>query len=102
MVALAITLSLFTGIALVFGYGLLGSTWLIYKTENKTKRHMQMIGKRFFTLTLFMILIVSLWTPYLHQNTLKNGLASLHIVCVACASVSCNINHLLLSRHNQK
>ena len=60
--------SIFTGIALVFGYGLLGSTWLIYKTENKTKRHMQMLGKRFFILTLLMILIVSLWTPYLHPE----------------------------------
>ena len=28
--------SIFTGIALICGYGLLGSTWLIYKTENKT------------------------------------------------------------------
>ena len=29
---------------------------------------MQFLGKRFFILTLLMILIVSLWTPYLHPE----------------------------------
>ncbi|MEK9770831.1 MAG: cytochrome d ubiquinol oxidase subunit II [Nitrosomonadales bacterium] len=60
--------SIVTGFALVLGYGLLGSTWLIYKTENLIKRNMQKIAIKFFILTLFMIAIVSIWTPYLHPE----------------------------------
>lgn len=60
--------SIFTGVALLIGYGLLGSTWLIYKTENRTKRNMQLLAKRFFVLTLLMITVVSLWTPYLNTE----------------------------------
>jgi cytochrome d ubiquinol oxidase subunit II len=60
--------SVITGFAIVFGYSLLGSTWLIYKTENLIKRNMQKLAIKFFTLTLFMIFIVSIWTPYLHPE----------------------------------
>ncbi len=60
--------SVVTGLALVLGYALLGSTWLIYKTENATKRHMQSLAIKFFLLTLMMIGIVSVWTPYLHPE----------------------------------
>jgi len=60
--------SILTGLAVVIGYGLLGSTWLIYKTENRTKRNMQILARRFFITTLVMIIIVSLWTPYLHPE----------------------------------
>ena len=60
--------SILTGLAVVVGYGLLGSTWLIYKTENRTKRNMQILARRFFITTLIMIVIVSLWTPYLQAE----------------------------------
>lgn len=60
--------SIVTGFALVLGYALLGSTWLIYKTENATKRHMQSLAIKFFLLTLMMIGVVSIWTPYLHPE----------------------------------
>ena len=39
-----------------FEDGLLGSTWLYFKTENKTIRHMLLLGKRFFIITLMMII----------------------------------------------
>jgi cytochrome d ubiquinol oxidase subunit II len=60
--------SLFTGLALVFGYGLLGSGWLILKTEgalqDKARRHARLC----FLGTLTAVGVVSLWTPFLDPS----------------------------------
>ena len=57
--------SLFTGLALVVGYALLGATWLILKTEHelqvKSYRFALVLGPA----TLILIGLVSLWTPFL-------------------------------------
>ena len=60
--------SVLTGLALIVGYALLGSTWLIYKAEGE----LQAKAYRFAWLTavgtLALIGIVSLWTPFLNAN----------------------------------
>jgi cytochrome d ubiquinol oxidase subunit II len=57
--------SLVTGIAVVIGYALLGSTWLIVKTQGEVQRrayrHAWVSGIGTFAL----IGLVSLWTPFL-------------------------------------
>jgi cytochrome d ubiquinol oxidase subunit II len=55
--------SLFTGIALLFGYGLLGSGWLILKTEGALQKSARKHARRCFLGTLAAVGIVSLWTP---------------------------------------
>ncbi len=55
--------SLFTGIALLFGYGLLGSGWLILKTEGALQKSARKHARRCFLGTLVAVGIVSLWTP---------------------------------------
>jgi cytochrome d ubiquinol oxidase subunit II len=58
--------SLFTGIALLVAYALLGATWLVMKTEGALQRRMRALGQP-IAIALFMaIVIVSLWTPYAH------------------------------------
>jgi cytochrome bd ubiquinol oxidase subunit II len=57
--------SLFTGVALVVGYALLGATWLILKTEDHVQRRAYAIAFWAAPLTLAMIGAVSLWTPFL-------------------------------------
>jgi len=57
--------SLFTGVALVVGYALLGSTWLILKTENEVQDRAFAIARVAAPLTIGMIGAVSLWTPFL-------------------------------------
>jgi cytochrome bd ubiquinol oxidase subunit II len=51
------------GIALIFGYSLLGATWLILKTEG----HLQDWARRAGTVSLILVLVailgVSIWTP---------------------------------------
>jgi cytochrome d ubiquinol oxidase subunit II len=59
--------SVFTGVGLVVAYALLGSTWLIMKTEGPLQRHMVVLA-RFATLALLAVIgIVSLWTPLTHS-----------------------------------
>jgi len=55
--------SFFTGIALIFGYGLLGAGWLILKTECKLQETARYYGRWCFIIVLAAIIIVSVWTP---------------------------------------
>ena len=54
--------SMLTGISVVCGYGLLGATWLIWKTEGPTQNHAYRLAARFFQATLVAIVLVSFST----------------------------------------
>jgi cytochrome d ubiquinol oxidase subunit II len=55
--------SLFTGVALLFGYGLLGAGWLILKTEGTLKNWARHVGRRCLVGVAIALVVVSLWTP---------------------------------------
>ena len=55
--------SLFTGVGVVVAYSLLGSTWLIMKTEGELKKRMIQITVPLAWLVVAMIVAVSIWTP---------------------------------------
>ncbi len=55
--------SAFTGLALVFGYGLLGAGWLVLKTEGQLQQWARRQGRWCFEGVLVAIAVVSLWTP---------------------------------------
>src|SRR5438552_6706864 len=57
--------SLFTGVALVVGYALLGTTWLILKTENELQARSYRLALLLGPAMLVIIGLVSLWTPFL-------------------------------------
>ncbi len=57
--------SLFTGLALVVGYALLGATWLILKTDNELQARSYRFALKLGPATLVLIGLVSLWTPFL-------------------------------------
>ena len=57
--------SLFTGVALLVGYGLLGATWLNWKTTGEVQERSLAAARILAPVTLAMIGIVSLWTPFL-------------------------------------
>ncbi|MCX4166036.1 MULTISPECIES: cytochrome d ubiquinol oxidase subunit II [Paraburkholderia] len=54
---------LMTGVGLVFGYTLQGSTWLIMKTEGELQRWARMIARRTLAGVVLFIVAVSIWTP---------------------------------------
>jgi cytochrome d ubiquinol oxidase subunit II len=54
-----------TGIALCFGYALLGSGWLVLKTEGELRRRAYQLATLSAAVTFFFVCVVSLWTPLL-------------------------------------
>jgi cytochrome d ubiquinol oxidase subunit II len=55
--------SVLTGIALVFGYGLLGAGWLVLKTEDVVQARARRYGRVCLVAVVLAIMVVSLWTP---------------------------------------
>ena len=55
--------SMFTGIAWVFGYALLGATWLIMKTEDKTQEWARNVARYVLGFVLVGMFIVSVAMP---------------------------------------
>ncbi|WP_420606999.1 cytochrome d ubiquinol oxidase subunit II [Novosphingopyxis sp.] len=60
--------TLLTGLGTVAGYALLGSTWLIIKTEGKGLDHAYRMARPAFFATLALMAGVSLYTPFLEAD----------------------------------
>lgn len=57
--------TLLTGLGVVAGYALLGSTWLIWKLEGPAQDHARRMALRAALATLALLVAVSLYTPFL-------------------------------------
>jgi len=60
--------SLLTGVALLFGYGLLGACWLILKTEGELQTRARAQARICFLGVIACVGIVSLWTPMMNAG----------------------------------
>ena len=60
--------SVFTGIGVLIAYALLGSTWLVMKTEGVLQRRMRELARVIAIALLLAITIVSVWTPLTHAR----------------------------------
>jgi cytochrome d ubiquinol oxidase subunit II len=60
--------SLFTGVALLFGYGLLGAGWLVLKTEGDLQDRARLVGRWCILGVVVAIAVVSLWTPLMQPE----------------------------------
>jgi cytochrome d ubiquinol oxidase subunit II len=60
--------SLLCGLALVFGYGLLGAGWLILKTEGELQARARRQGQACLLAVVAAIAVVSLWTPLMDAD----------------------------------
>ncbi len=58
--------SVFCGVALIAAYALLGSTWLVMKTEHRLQQQMRAISAKLVWALLAFIAVVSVWTPLEH------------------------------------
>ncbi len=63
--------SIMTGLALVCGYAMLGSTWLIMKTEDDTQQWARRCAKVFLVFVAAFMILVSLGTPFIRED-IKN------------------------------
>ncbi len=60
--------SLMTGVALVFGYALLGATWLIMKTEDHTQKWARRCAIYVAVYVIGFMGLVCLWVPFINQQ----------------------------------
>lgn len=60
--------SVMTGIAIVFGYALLGATWLVFKTEDITQEWSRRVGAYVMGYVAFFMALVSIVMPFLNPK----------------------------------
>jgi cytochrome bd ubiquinol oxidase subunit II len=95
--------ALLTGLALLFGYGLLGAGWLILKTEGSVQAAARRQGRICLIGVLLAIGIVSLWTPLMSETIAARwfawpNIAFLSPVPLATAAVAWLTWHALGSK----
>ena len=71
--------SLFTGVGLVVAYALLGSTWLIMKTQGNLQARAGRITRTLVWLLLGVIAVISLWTPFVDPAIAARWFALPHL-----------------------
>ena len=59
--------SLFTGVALIAAYALLGSTWLVMKTEGDLQARMRKLTRVAALAVFGFVVAISIWTPLAHS-----------------------------------
>ena len=76
-----------TGIGLLFGYALLGATWLVMKTDGE----LQQRARRHATIALYGVLafiaMVSVWTPLMHAQIAQRWFSTPNIYYFAAVPV---------------
>jgi cytochrome d ubiquinol oxidase subunit II len=63
--------SIFTGVAVVCGYALLGATWLIVKTEGNLQDQLYKAAKILLGLVAVFLVVVSIWTPIVEPRIMN-------------------------------
>lgn len=90
--------SFITGLAVVTGYGLLGATWLIMKTEGEVQAEARRLAWGFGLGTIAFIAIVSLFTPYLETAYFERWFSFPGVLFAAPVPVAVAAIALLLFR----
>jgi cytochrome d ubiquinol oxidase subunit II len=75
--------SVLTGVSLIAGYALLGSTWLIMKTESSLQEHAFRGARASGIATIICIASVSLATPFLEEAYYQHWFAWPHVLFTA-------------------
>ncbi|MCG6119235.1 MAG: cytochrome d ubiquinol oxidase subunit II [Blastomonas sp.] len=94
--------SVLTGIGTVIGYGLLGSTWLIMKTEGPVQDHAFRMSWKLFPATLVALGAVSLYTPFLEAEYFARWFTFPNVLFSAQVPVLVALISFLLLRALQK
>ncbi len=88
--------SLLTGLALVVGYALLGATWLMLKTEGHVAQQASRAARMLGIVLLGLIVVVSVWTPFLHEHFMLKWFAWPEVVLVVPVPLLVAVCALLL------
>ena len=75
--------SVFVGLALLAGYGLLGATWIVKKTEGELQAWARGVASRLVVVVALSMLIVSLWMPFMSPEVAARWFAWPNIAVLA-------------------
>lgn len=84
--------AILTGVAVVFGYALLGSGWLILKTTGPTQKIAHHLARPLMLVVLAFMLIVSCWLPFLDTRIMHKWFAMPNIFYLAPIPILTLIN----------
>lgn len=90
--------SVLTGCSVVAGYGLLGATWLVMKTEADLRERAYAMTWRFLVATLLAIVLVSAATPFLEVAYWRRWFAWPNILATAPVPIAVAIVTALIVR----
>jgi len=98
--------ALFTGVALMFGYALLGAAWLVLKTDGPLQDFARRAGRVCLVAVMVAILAVSIWTPLENAQIWQRwfswpNIAFLAPVPIVTAVLAIAEWFLLRSRHHE-
>jgi len=74
--------TVFTGVGLVLGYALLGSTWLIMKSEGAIQEWAYRITTPILAGVLIVFGVVSLWTPFVNPDVWDRWFSTIQFIWI--------------------
>ncbi|HEU4655467.1 MAG TPA: cytochrome d ubiquinol oxidase subunit II [Steroidobacteraceae bacterium] len=90
--------SMLTGVAVVFGYALLGSTWLIMKTDGALQNVAFALTRPLVAVVVAFMMLVSTWLPFLSSHIMARWFESGHFIWLSPVPLLALINAVLLWR----
>ncbi|MEJ1974715.1 MAG: cytochrome d ubiquinol oxidase subunit II [Acetobacteraceae bacterium] len=97
--------SVFTGFGLIVAYSLLGSTWLIMKTEGALQARMVGLARWISLVLLAVMGVISLWTPLAHPEVAARWFVMPNIILFAPVPILVLLTmwliHRVLARETQ-
>src|SRR4249919_3889722 len=90
--------SMLTGVAVVFGYALLGSAWLILKTEGRMQSIARNLTRPLVLVVVAFMGLVSAWLPFLDSRIMARWFEGGHFWWLAPVPVLALANAFLLWR----
>jgi cytochrome d ubiquinol oxidase subunit II len=90
--------SMLTGIALVFGYALLGSSWLILKTGGRLQQVARTLTRPLVLVVVAFMGLVSAWLPFLDSRIMARWFEGGHFWWLSPVPLAALVNAFLLWR----
>ncbi|UXI69175.1 cytochrome d ubiquinol oxidase subunit II [Tahibacter amnicola] len=88
--------SMLTGVALIFGYALLGATWLILKTEGRVQRIAFDLTRPLMMVVICCMFLVSVSLPFLDSQLMQRWFTMPNFLYLSPVPILTAINAMLL------
>ncbi|MGN2252923.1 cytochrome d ubiquinol oxidase subunit II [Frateuria sp. GZRe12] len=87
-----------TAVAVVFGYALLGATWLILKTDGRLQRIAFDLTRPLMLAVIGFMLMVSAWLPFLDSQLMERWFTGAHMLWLSPVPILTVLNAIALWR----